>query len=313
MAPPCNTVITIGLCTRNSERTILESIRGVKEQDFPHELMEVIVVDGNSRDGTLQIIKQQLSTTSIKTTIFVEKVGLGFARQIVVDHAKGDYIVWVDSDVILSRNYIRKQVAFMESNPSIAIALGSFGILTDDNWVAALENIGYVIDSLKHKGKPTTKLIGAGGAVFRVEAVRQIGGFNQNIKGAHEDMDIAYRFRSAGWKFYITSAVFYHRQRTTWKALWKQHYWYGYGLHFFQSAHRRHNLISDFAVERVVLSALPYKLTHRKVMFLLPLNFAFKKTVLLFGFISAHLDGYGHSLKSNTSEHLSKDNTLLGS
>lgn len=300
MVQASKTIVTIGLCTKNSEKTIHDTIRSVTEQDFPHELMEIVIVDGNSQDQTLQIMKQHLSTASIKPTIYSENMGLGFARQMVVDHAKGSYILWVDGDVLLSRSYLKQQVAFMENHLSIGIAIGSFGILTDDNWIATLENIGYVIDCLKHRGKVTSKLIGVGGAIFRVKAARQVGGFNQEIKGAHEDMDIAYRLRNAGWKFYITTAILYHRQRTTWKALWRQQYWYGYGFHFFQSTHKSHNLIFDKAVERTILTSLAYKLTHRKVVFLLPIHFAIKKTVFILGYLSAHITGYGHSASPKT-------------
>jgi glycosyltransferase involved in cell wall biosynthesis len=285
--------VTVGICTRNSEKTILRAIRSIAEQDFPRELIEVIVVDGNSQDQTLSIIREHLPTTSIKTSFYSENTGLGFARQIVVNKASAPYIVWVDGDVELSPSYLKEQVAFMGSNPSIAVALGNAGILVDDNLVATLENIGYVIDGIRHKGKSTTQLMGAGGAIFRTAAIKQAGGFNTEIKGAHEDMDIGYRLREAGWKFCITSAVFYHRQRTTWKSLWKQHYWYGYGLHFFQSVHKDHNLFSDKAVDRVIFSSLAYKLTHRKAVFLLPLHFVFKKIALLFGYLSAHMDSYG--------------------
>ena len=63
-------VVTVGVVTKNSERTIHESILSVVEQDFPRDRMEVIVVDGNSQDKTLSIIKQCLSDTSIRTTFF---------------------------------------------------------------------------------------------------------------------------------------------------------------------------------------------------------------------------------------------------
>jgi len=41
-----------------------------------------------------------------------------------------------------------------------------------------------------------------------------------------------------------------------------------------------------------------YKLTRQSVVFLLPLQYAFKKIAWYFGFAKAHFDGYGHSLLS---------------
>ena len=209
MALPNKLMVTIGLCARNSEKTIFEAINSVVEQDFPHELMEIIVVDGDSQDKTLSIIRKCLSKTSIRAMFFSENVGLGFARQMVVDHAKGDYIIWVDGDIILSRDYIKQQVFFMEHNPSVGTAVGSLGILATDNWVATLENVGYVIESLRHQGKSTTRLLGTEGTIMRVKALRKVGGFDQNIRGSQEDTDVAYRLRRAGWKFHVTATVFF--------------------------------------------------------------------------------------------------------
>jgi glycosyltransferase involved in cell wall biosynthesis len=288
-----NPIVTIGLVVKNAEATIKEVMDSIVSQNFPHELMEIIVVDGHSQDRTLSIIKDSLSNADIRTRFFSENVGLGFARQLVVDNASGDYIIWVDGDIILSKDYVRKQVNFMEQHPSAGIAVGSFGILKDDNWVAALENIGYVLDSLRHCGKETSKLLGTEGSIFRVKAVRAAG-FDCDIRGAQEDIDVSYRIKSAGWKLYITDAKLYERQRRTWKALWKQHFWYGYGLHFIQHKNKGRNLFSDKTVDRIIISGLAYKLTHRKIIFLLPLNFIFKKSALIFGYLMAHINGYGH-------------------
>jgi len=289
-------IVTIGLCVRNAEKTIGEAVAGIANQDLPHELMEVIVVDGRSQDKTMLIIKERLKRTDMKTSFFSENVGLGFARQVVVDNAKADYIVWVDGDIVLPSDHIRRQVDFMEQHPSVGVAVGSFGVLAEDNWVATLENMGYVIDSFRHHGRATSRLIGTEGAIFRVSAIRQVGGFSTEIKGAQEDLDATYRIRAAGWRFYVTDAVLYERQRSTWRELWRQHSWYGYGLHFVQHKNKDQNLIRDKNVDRIIFSLEAYRLTRRKIVFLMPLNFVFKKTALLLGFLMAHMNGYGHSI-----------------
>jgi glycosyltransferase involved in cell wall biosynthesis len=293
-------IVTIGLCVKNNEDTIREALNGIVNQNFPGELMEIVVVDGCSQDRTLSIIKEVLSKTSIRVRFFSENKGLGFARQIVVDSALGKYIIWVDGDIILSKDYVKEQVDFMEQHPDVAIAVGSFGLLPNDNWVAFLENIGYVIESLRHRGMATSNLLGTEGSILRVKAIRMVGGFDPDIKGAQEDTDVAYRLYSARWKFHRTNAVLYERQRRTWRDLWKQHSWYGYGLHFIQHKNKGRNMFVNKSNDRIIISFKAYKLTHRKVVFLLPLNFVFKKVALLFGFFKAHMDGYGHNYQKPT-------------
>ncbi|MCS7109776.1 MAG: glycosyltransferase [Candidatus Micrarchaeota archaeon] len=57
--------ITIGICTKNSEKTIGDTIHSILTQDFfkyhSMENVEIIVVDANSRDKTIEVIKNSLS------------------------------------------------------------------------------------------------------------------------------------------------------------------------------------------------------------------------------------------------------------
>jgi glycosyltransferase involved in cell wall biosynthesis len=53
--------VTVGICVRNCADYIKEAIASIIDQDFPHDLMELIVVDGCSEDKTLKIIRAALS------------------------------------------------------------------------------------------------------------------------------------------------------------------------------------------------------------------------------------------------------------
>jgi len=293
-----NVKVTIGFCVKNSEATIREAVDSIIGQDFPHELMEVIVVDGHSKDNTVTIIRNAFLNSDIKVRFFQENKGLGIARQMVVDNADGDYIVWVDGDMVLARDHVSKQVYFMESNPRVGIAGGKFAMYPGENLIASLESIEWIVANYIHGKKASLKPIlhMAGGCIYRVEAIREVGGFDRNINGALEDLDAEYRIGQLGWyTYFITDAVFNDRRRETFRAIWRENFWYGYGGHYFLHKYQRSISTSAFfaGLQRSIVA---YKLTHRKIVFFLPLQYYFKKVAWYFGFLRAHLNGYGHSI-----------------
>ena len=288
--------VTIGLCVKDVEQTIKEAIDSILNQDFPRELMELIVVDGYSRDKTLTIIKEVLSKKNIKNKVFYENEGLGLARQIVVDNASGDYIIWVDGDMILAQNHVRKQVEFMEQNPEVGIAGGKFEMRPEVNLVGTLENIEWLVWDYECQNKSTSKPLRnyCGGTIYRVRAIREAGGFDRMIKGSGEDLDAEYRISEAGWLLHFTTeASFHDRRKETLRGVWKENFWYGYGGHYILHKYRK-RVPASTILAGLRRSFVGYKLTRRKVVFLLPLQYAFKKLAWYFGFVKAHMDGYGH-------------------
>ncbi|UCG55345.1 MAG: glycosyltransferase [Dehalococcoidia bacterium] len=97
--------VTIGMCVKNAEETIQDAIDSIIAQDFPHNLLMLIVVDGYSCDKTLSIIKARLSEVDFKYKIFFEKQGLCQARQFVVDNAEGKYVIWIDGDMTIPKDF----------------------------------------------------------------------------------------------------------------------------------------------------------------------------------------------------------------
>jgi len=289
--------VTIGVCVKNSATTIHEAIESIINQDFPHKLMEVIFVDDGSEDNTLSIINYYVTKTNIDAKVFHhEWRGLGPSRNVVVDNASGDYIIWVDGDMIIPKDHVRKLVDFMEENPKIGIAGGRYeGVST--NWVSMLENVIFEVADSQNIGRLTSKLPGTGASIFRVSAVRDVGSFDENIKGAGEDMDIAYRVRANGWLLYRVNAMYYARSSETWSLLWKKYLWHGYGMHYLV----RKNVgslslykMTPFAMLYMGLlyATKAYKLKHRKSLFLLPLHSVFKSIALCIGFIK--FDRFSH-------------------
>ena len=297
-------LVTVGLCVKNAETIIKKAIDSLRNQSFPAQNIELIVVDGNSRDKTVNIIKQSLSENFQSVQIFSESSGLGFARQIVVEKASGKYIVWLDADMTLSSDYMKNQVQFMEAHPEVGIAGGKYNVHIGHGLAADLENIVYAVDSVYGQRGNASKfgyLPGAEGAIYRVEAVRGVGGFDTRINGAAEDTEMAYRVRAKGWELTMTKEMFTESTRGSWLSLWKQYVWYGRGGHYiFHKDPNALNLLqmSPLAgfLAGILRSPGAYLLTHNKSFFLLPVHYTYKRLAWFFGFCDAHLNGYGHKL-----------------
>jgi glycosyltransferase involved in cell wall biosynthesis len=295
--------VTIGMCLKNSEATIREAMESVIDQEFPQELMELIVVDGSSRDGTLSLVKDYLDKASLHGRIFSEDKGLGQARQIVVDNAEGEYIIWVDGDMLLSSNFVKNQVEFMDKNPDIGIAKGRLQLKQGPNLLSTLEIYARASDKMVdyRVEKARLKSLGTSGCIYRVEAIRQVGGFDRNIKGYGEDWDAEYRVRAAGWSLCTIEVQYrdYERFGLSWKDLWRRYRRIGYDMHYFFQKHKDaiklYRMLPAFAfLSGLFKSLILYKLIGEKTVFILPMEYSFKNIAWWFGYINRRI-----SLTSN--------------
>jgi glycosyltransferase involved in cell wall biosynthesis len=290
MDSPVN--VTVGLCVKNCEATVEKAVKSIINQDYPQQAMELAVVDGYSKDNTILIIKNCLANTNLKNNFYSDNHGLGKARQTVVENAAGHYIVWVDGDMVLSRDFIRTQVEFMEANPQVGIGKGKYGVNRKDKLVASLENMEFLIN-FELEGETAFKSLGTSGCIYRLQAIREAGGFDPNFKGVGEDMDAEYRVREQGWKLHVTHAVFYEKRRETWRSLWDEYFWHGYGWQSLLTKNRDMinitKLLPPVAVV-IELTRIPkaYKLTYQKAAFLLPLHYVFKRIAWFLGFMKSH-------------------------
>lgn len=99
--------VSIVMPTLNSERTLDECLKSIREQDYPQKKVEILLVDGGSTDQTKQIAKKY------KATI----IDGGFkddqeARKSVgLYAAKGEVVGYIDSDnYLVGKSYLKKSV-----------------------------------------------------------------------------------------------------------------------------------------------------------------------------------------------------------
>ncbi len=288
-----NILATIGLCIKNNENTIENAIRSIMNQNVPLDQLELIVVD-ESNDKTLEIIKRYVNGSHLQAKIYHNICkGLGPARNFVVQKALGEYIVWVDGDTKLPPNHIKKQVQFMQGHPKVGAAKARYGFIESAKPVALLEN-SRAINIMQ----APSKLVGTSGSIYRTQAIKTAGGFDSNIKGAGEDTEALSRLRKNGWLLSTSDAVYFEIYKETWKRLWIEYRWWGFGAHYVRHRDKRDlSVVARLPPVAFLIGVAKFfplfKQSRRLICVLLPLHSVFKESAWLSGFFQAHISGYG--------------------
>lgn len=126
--------------TENYIKKTLMSLYGQSMQDF-----ELVAVNDGSTDGTLACLeacRQRLGEDRVQI-ITVENGGQSRARNIGLDHAKGKYIVFLDSDDYVDVDYIEVLYTAAEENDSEMVLSGQHKVDLSGNTIA---NISYPVD-----------------------------------------------------------------------------------------------------------------------------------------------------------------------
>jgi glycosyltransferase involved in cell wall biosynthesis len=297
---------TVGVCVRNCEATIEEAFNSILAQDFSNELMELIIVDDGSEDNTYSLVCKFASAAKLPIRVYHSGWGgIGHARNIVAANARGQYIVWVDGDMVLSTDYIRKLVELMDSNPDLGIAKGQQSLEPSGNNLAILENYARAASRMvDYRSKPdSSKALGTGGAIYRKKMLKQVGLFDEALRGYGEDWDFELRARTFGWSLCAINVTFsdYERKGITWSSLWRRYWLRGYHTHHF--LHKNKGLIKHTKmnppvsfIAGLLQSRILFKKTKRKLVFLLPFEYLFKTTAWYIGFLNSHSKGYEYKL-----------------
>ncbi|HOX40666.1 MAG TPA: glycosyltransferase [bacterium] len=114
--------ISICLPTYNNATTLPECLERIASQNYPKNLIEILVIDGGSSDETLNICREYTDLI-FENPFRVEEKG----RVIGIEHAKGDVVGFVDADNFLEgKDFFRKiSKPFME-NPEVVFVQPRF-------------------------------------------------------------------------------------------------------------------------------------------------------------------------------------------
>ncbi len=117
-------LVSILIPAFNSEKWIRDCVESALAQTWPRR--EIIIVDDESRDATLEIARSYSSPTV--TVVTQQNRGASAARNRALSLAQGDYIQWLDADDLLAPDKIARQLEGAELGCSSRVLLsGAWG------------------------------------------------------------------------------------------------------------------------------------------------------------------------------------------
>lgn len=203
--------LSIVVVTFNSHRTIKACLDAVLEQ--PSDGLEVIVVDNGSRDDTLRIIRT--GYPGVRLIQNEGNQGACKARNKGIAASSGDWVLTLDSDVVISPDFIEQFLA-VASECADRTGMIQANILGGDGRTVYSQGIHLTAVRRFHdfnRGQKVAavfpprpgKIIGpcSAAAFYRrsmLEAVKEpTGYFDERFFFLVEDVDLAWRANRAGW------------------------------------------------------------------------------------------------------------------
>jgi len=218
-------VIVIG---RNEGQRLKRCLDSVNQITYPKNQLEVIYVDSQSSDGSLELA----ASKGIKTaTVSHSKLTAALARNIGWNMAEGKYIFFLDADTVIYPDFISKALSEFD-NPKIGVVSGH---LRELNPHASIFNLIFDIDwdiSARHYC--------GGNALIRREALEKVRGYNSDLI-AGEEPEMCERLKAQGFlvKHISEPMALHDLHMHTFSQYWKRCFRSGYAYASIASAFKK--------------------------------------------------------------------------
>jgi len=213
----------------NEEETIQQALDSILANNYPHDRLEIIIVDGMSQDKTRNIIRQYQESFSFIQTLDNPQGGQNTALNIGIQNSRGEFIVRMDAHSSLSYNYISQCIKYINeykadvvggritTSPRDRTAMGyaiasvmseQFGVGKSEFRVADESN-------LKPKWVDTVPF-----ACYKRSVFDRAGYFHKQLNRS-EDVEFHIRVRKSGMKILFVPLITSHYYaRSKLKSFW---------------------------------------------------------------------------------------------
>lgn len=114
-------LVSIIIATYNSAKILDKPLKAIVKQSYPREALEILIIDGGSSDSTIDIAAHY--GCRVLSNPKTDPVN---AKIIGMKHAKGQYMITIDHDEVLSNpNSIENRVKALRAHPECKVAFTS--------------------------------------------------------------------------------------------------------------------------------------------------------------------------------------------
>lgn len=229
-------ILSFCVIAYNAEKTLPHLFSDLSQQDYPHHMIEVVLVDSVSSDKTKHLMQEFADNNDFLRVLIKDNPGrtLPCGWNVALNNLKGDIVLRVDAHTSFPKDFVSKNIRCIKSGKDICggkvISLQMERNSWQDLMLSAENSMfggSFALFRRSEKARYTSTLAFA---AYRKEVFDKVGYYNENLART-EDNEMHYRMRQVGYKFYLNPAIVSYRfSRSALKKLLKQKYMNGYWI-----------------------------------------------------------------------------------
>jgi glycosyltransferase involved in cell wall biosynthesis len=231
-----NPLVSVIIPTYNSEATIEACLKSIKKQTYKN--IEVIIVDNFSTDRTVEIAKKH------GARIIQASAERAKAKNIGLKLARGEYVLFIDSDMELTPRVIEECVKLAETNPRVGGIIIPERTVGNNYWAKVRDH-----ERRFYQGTPIESP-----RFFRKKLALKAGGYDEEII-FYEEATLPIKIQRLGYHIHarIKSYILHHEENFTLKRWIQKKYYYGKTLKKYVSKYKELASIQTSSAQRILI------------------------------------------------------------
>jgi GT2 family glycosyltransferase len=198
-------VLSVIVPVRDGEHFLTASLAALRASEMPSSQWELIVVDDSSHDRSAELAARYADKV-IRLTDGPR--GPAFARNRGADVARGDALLFVDADVCVHPDALRRVVQTFERESDVSAVFGAYDFTpTVGGLVSQYRNLLHRFVHQRDAGDAVTFWAGCG--AVRAAVFAGCGGFDEAeyLRGSVEDIELGYRLSALGHRIVLRPEI----------------------------------------------------------------------------------------------------------